>query len=370
MICREEHSFGPYAAYCQNVKQIREFEQLTTLSYGLALQLLFDRPREKLSTLLPKGSEDKRGVSFAMGSQTASVSAAWLTFREYAEKESLKVHEVEGLASEGKLGTVQTHPNSGEQVVIWPAELQAKPLRELPKPGTYVVVESAEGTSEVEVDLEDVETFEETQRMFLAMAHALGEPNSVADRAAETLRRSCFLLHWGAFEVFLRSTILDLIRRHPSKIASTKKSGERSLTYEDILKLSEQLTSVEGLRDGIINREIERQQAGGESVDGLIKFLKREFRFDRDPYEAWYVLGGKRAKAHYGDLTEIREVRNALLHDAGKPGQSFFDQHPSVTQREKSIVIDSVFYLKARLILDSIAFSIADSIDSGAYKSD
>jgi hypothetical protein len=60
-------------------------------------------------------------------------------------------------------------------------------------------------------DPSDLESFDETQREYLRLAHALGEPTKVAERAGELLNRSLFLLEWIAFEVFLRSTIQGVL---------------------------------------------------------------------------------------------------------------------------------------------------------------
>jgi hypothetical protein len=67
------------------------------------------------------------------------------------------------------------------------------------------------------------------------------------------------------------------------------------------------------------------------------------------------------------DLVELKDVRNALLHDGGTPSESFFEKYPTVKRRGNDIVIDEEYYLRSGLILDSITFGIADSIDKGEY---
>ena len=212
-----------------------------------------------------------------------------------------------------------------------------------------------------------MDEFDRIQRSYLSLAHSLGKPDEVAKRAEEMLNQSCFLSHWTIFEVFLRSTIQELIKRHPSKIDSGTRGKKSTLNYEEILEMTSKFSSVENLRDSLIEREIERLQAGGESVHGLINFLKSEFHFKRDPYEAWYVLKGQRHTAHYNDLMEFKEVRNALMHDGGTPPESFFERYPAVPKRGNAILIDEEYYLKAKLILSSIAFSIATCVDEGIY---
>lgn len=363
--------FDPYRIYTQNQKNIEEFAALTGLSYDLTRQLLFKHPKDQLPKIsLPKPREEE--LSFSMANQESTsvgLKCGWLSFSEYAEKCNLALEQVEREAGEGKFGLVLKHPKTGKDVVVWPPEMQSKPLSALPEPGKYTMQITTKGKAEAPLPLDpaDMDGFEQIQKSYLVLAHSLGKPGEVATHAEEMLNQSCFLLQWTIFEVFLRSTIQELIKRHPSKIASDSRGKKSALNYEEILEMSSKFSSVEDLRDSLIQREIERMQAGGESVHGLINFLKSEFRFKRDPYEAWYVLNGQRYTTHYNDLIELKEVRNALIHDGGTPPESFFVTHPAVPKRGNAIVIDEEYCLKAKLILSSIAFSIAESIDEGMY---
>ncbi|MEA2033146.1 MAG: hypothetical protein U9N41_06140 [Euryarchaeota archaeon] len=363
--------FDPYRIYTQNQKNIEEFAALTGLSYDLTRQLLFKHPKDQLPKIsLPKPREEE--LSFSMADQeptSVKLKCGWLSFSEYAEECNLALEQVEREASEGKFGLVLKHPKTGKDVVVWPPEMQSKPLSALPEPGKYIMQTTIKGKAEAPLPLDpvDMDGFEQIQKSYLVLAHSLGKPSEVATHAEEMLNQSCFLLQWTIFEVFLRSTIQELIKRHPSKIASDSRGKKSTLNYEEILEMSSKFSSVEDLRDSLIQREIERVQAGGESVHGLINFLKTEFRFKRDPYKAWYVLNGQRYITHYNDLIELKEVRNALIHDGGTPPESFFVTHPAVPKRGNAIVIDEEYCLKAKLILSPIAFSIAKSIDEGMY---
>jgi hypothetical protein len=288
-MARHQLTFEPYLRYKENLERIRDFSELTTLAYGLTQQLLFKYPKDQLPGIrLPKPKWED--LSFSMGAQevnSVEMKCGWLSFSEYAKRCGLDLGIVETEAREGKLGPVLKHPRTGIEVVVWPQEMQSKPLSELPEPGKYsfAVTFTAKAHAPIPVELED--DFEEAQQAFLSLTHALGEPEKVAEHAEEMLYRSCFLLRWVMFEVFLRSTVHELISRHPTRLTSTKQGKKPTLSYEDVLAMSSNLSSVEMLRDSLIRREIERQQAHGESVHGLINFLKSEFLFDRDPYEVW-----------------------------------------------------------------------------------
>jgi hypothetical protein len=357
--------FVPYAIYLANKEYIDSFLSLTKIAYGITEQLLFKHPREQLLEFeLPRG-DDPNQESYSMADrevESIELVCGWFTIEEYAEKYGHAPTQVENDAQKGLLDPVLKHPETGKDVIIWPKEMQTLPLPKLPEPGLkkfIVKVKRTEmRTKSIDLDFKDEKTFSEVQRMFLKLAHSLGEPEEVRERAEEDLYRSCFLLQWTIFEVFLRSTIQELIQRHPSKVVASKQSRKASLSYEEVLEMSSYLTSIESLRDRIVQREIERLQSGGASVHGLINFLKDEFHFEDDPYQAWYVLNGEHKTTHYNDLIELKDVRNALIHDAGRPASSFFEKYPSIQRRSNSIIITIDYYHKAVMILSSIAFLI------------
>jgi hypothetical protein len=363
-------SFEPYRIYMENQKYINNFSELTNLAYGLTLQLLFKYPRDKLPKIrLPRPERNELSYSMAEGEAfSLELECRWLTFSQYADKCNLDLEDVEREAADGRLGPVLKPPNREVDVIIWPPRMQTKPLSELPKPGVAQVRVTFQARVPFELDLED--DFDQVQNIFLTLAHSRGEPEAVVKRAAEILYRSCFILQWTIFEVFVRHTVQELIRRHPSKLAAGRRGKKCSVSYDEVLEMTENLSSVETLRDTLIQREVERLQSGGESVHGLINFLKSEFHFENDPYEAWYVLDGERYTTHYQDIIELKEVRNVLVHDGGIPPDSFFETYPTLSRRDSVAVIDERYYERAVLILSSVAYSIAKTIDKGAYKAD
>jgi hypothetical protein len=364
-------AFEPYRVYRQNRSNIEDFAHLTGLSYGLAQQLLFKHPREQLPRLsVPERPEES--ITFSPADQRSysiELECGWLSFAEYAEKCNIEPEAVEREAAEGRLGVVAEHPETGQPLVVWPPEMQKKPLSELPEPGKFEYRVAIETSAKLPLALDpaDMEGFQRVQEQFLVLGHSLGRPDEVATRAEEMLCQACFLLHWAIFEAFLRSTVEELIKLHPSRIASHSRGRKSALSYEEIFQMSSAFSSVEDLRHGLIQREIERMQADGESVHGLMNFLKSEFKFEDDPYTSWYVLDGQVLTTHYNDLVEFKEVRNALVHHAGTPPRGFFETYPKVPRREDTIAIDEEYHVKADLILSSIAHQIALLIEDGRY---
>lgn len=365
-------NFEPYLTYLQNQKDIADFSQLTHLSYGVMQQLLFLNPKERLPKIKAFKSSAQE-MSFSMADQSVNsveLICGWLDYEEYAEKCKLNVDEVRTKAEAGELGVVQKHPQTQKEVIIWPSAAQTKPLAELPELGKNKYQVTVSTTAKITLaawDLPSEENFQEVQDTILSLAHATGKPEEVAERAEQELYKSCFLLEWTIFEVFVKSTIYALMIKHPQKLSAGKRGKSSVLTYDEIMSMTKSLSSITSLRDSLIQREIDQRQDNNESIHGLINFLKSEFRFEKDPYKAWYVFKGKKLTATYIDLMKLKNTRNALMHDGGKPTSKFFTDYPEIKNREGTIIIDEEYYSQSSLILRSIAFSIANDIDRGRY---
>jgi len=213
--------------------------------------------------------------------------------------------------------------------------------------------------------------FDEVQRTFLKLAHSMGKPEEVGERAKEVLYRSCLVLRWTAFEAFLHSAIYDLFRSHPHKLAEDSMAKRPSMSYADIISMLEQFTSIEALHAALVEPQIEQSAAEGQSVHGLINLLKSSFAFHDDPYEAWYVLRGQRYETDYNTLLEeIKEVRNTLVHEGGYACKGFFERFPNVPHRDNQIVIDDTYNTKTALVFGSVAYKIAHSVVQRKYHTD
>ncbi|NOS68333.1 MAG: hypothetical protein HOP33_00165 [Verrucomicrobia bacterium] len=368
----KQFAFPPYQSFKRNLKQIDEFSELSELAYGLTLQLLFRHPKEDLSKIhIPKPRRED--LSFCMDDrkiESIDVSCEWITLDDYANRTGTENSLVGDLAAKGMLGPVQQHPTSGKQIVIWPKEKQVLPLAELPQVGkkTFSVKVSLTAQAPLNMDVEDMSQFENVQKSFLHLAHSMGKPDEVGDRSKEMLHRSCFLLRWTVFEVFLRTTIHEMFRRHPEKLGKLKRAQKPTLSYSKIMSLSNAFSSVELLREALVEEQIKQSESEGDSIHGLINLLKSDFGFKEDPYQAWFVMRGQRNECDYNTLMEIKEVRNALIHNDGNVASEFFDRFPNVPKRDKQLIVDEAYDTKASLVFRSVAFRITDLINRKLYE--
>ena len=113
--------------------------------------------------------------------------------------------------------------------------------------------------------------------------------------------------------------------------------------------------------------KLDKSESGGESVHGLINYLKSQFRFKQDPYKTWYVFKGQYHETSYGDLKQLKDMRNALVHDAGRVSASFLQTYPNVPVRDGVILVDNAIWLRSILLLESIACNIAEAIEHKRY---
>jgi hypothetical protein len=102
------------------MKAIDDFEQLSTLSYGLTQQLLFRYSKEEVKHVTPP-TPDRRKLSFSMGDreiESVELSCEWISLQEYTSRTGRSMTDISGEASQGLLGPVQKHPKTGEDIVI------------------------------------------------------------------------------------------------------------------------------------------------------------------------------------------------------------------------------------------------------------
>jgi len=369
---KKTKSFFPYEKFRNHLKGIEEFESLSILSYGLTQQLLFKFPKKEVLAFSPPKPE-KNQLSYGMGdvkAESAEMSCEWISLKECANRTGRSINEIINEASKGLIGPIQKHPETGEDIVVWPPEKRSIPPEQLPEPGkkTFKVKVSITAITTIGLDNENLDNFEQIQKTYLRSAHSIGKPEEVTDRAKEMLYRSCFLLRWTIFEEFLRNSIHELFRIHPRKLAYGNSAKKPSVSYEDIMNLSAEFTSVDSLREAIIRRQIEQSEAEGQSVHGLINLLKLKFGFYQDPYKIWYVLNGQKYESDYNSLLEIKEVRNNIVHNGGLVTDEFAKQFPNVPIRDYQIIINDTYNMKTQLIIASIAYNIAYSITRGKYQ--
>jgi hypothetical protein len=367
-----EISFIPYRIYQSNLQQIENFEELTDIAYGIAEQLLFRHPIGTIpKSLLP----ESRVIRGSYGPGDISVKdvkelCRWVELSEYAVLSGKTQDVILRQADDGQLGPLERHPETGSMLLIWPESFQNRPRNRLPTIGKKIfrVKLAGKARQPIELDTGDVANFEVIQQQFLFLAHALGEPTEVRVRAEEMLYRSCLNLHWTAFEVFIRSTVHDLFRLHPEAIAWGKRAKSNTISYEEILSLSQDFSDAAALRSALVQRAIERAESEGRSVHGLINLLTSEFQFQEDPYSSWYVFQGNQQTTNYTQLMMVKDTRNALIHDAGGPTPNLFAKYPDIPSHDGKIIVTEDFYIRCALVLDSVAYKLSVMIERGEYR--
>jgi len=370
----KEEEFLPYKIYLKNTKQINEFEELTDISFGLSQQLLFKHDKNDLPKIDYSNDKDiLNKISYSMGDlkvTNTKEKCKWVTIFDYAELASTTIEEINKLLANSELGTTSINPETKEVLIIWPQTYKNKSFDELPEPGKkkFSVTLEINAVNDFEEDIEDMTNFESIQKKFLALAHSIGNPEEVNKNAKNILYRSCFILQWTCFEVFLRNVVDDVVKQNPELLFDDKQSEKLSVTYKELFNYSKKFQDIESLQSKIIENEIAKQEGDNKSVHGIINFLKAKLKFKKDPYSGWYKLKGEHMLTCYNDLIELKDVRNSLMHDAGFANSSFFIDYPNVTNNNGEIIINSDYYLKSKLILRSIAFNIASLIVKKEYK--
>jgi hypothetical protein len=365
-------TFEPFIQFTADVKKSSDFVQLSKLYYGLSTQLALNTPPEQLeNVILPPPRREK--FSYPMGNieaQSVEEIGVWLTFAEYAGKTGSSLEEVAAEASNGVLGKVEKLPKSGENVILWPPSLREGDPAVWPKPGLrrFSVEVAILAEAEIGIDAADLQNFEHNQKSLLKLASEIGEPIKAAEQAEIMLLTSVFVNLWVSFETFLKSTIFELLKKHPRKLASTSYGRRASVTYEDVITYTREFLSVDALQEELIRREIERSESGNMSASGMINYLKNEFEFESSPYDAWYHFRGRRFNVQYQDLIEIKEVRNCLMHDGGRLITDLSDRYPHVPVKDGFVAINTDYYTRTRLILSSVAFKVSRTIETGKYR--
>lgn len=370
---KNEIDFPPYNKFKKDIKLVENFEKLSILAYSLTLQLLFRHPKEELSEFVIPDLNDKEKWSYSPGDMQIKdivLTSQWITLEEYSRRVEEDLDIIIQKASLGELGPQAEHPDTREKIVIWPPGYSKLSIDELPEPGVAEIQVNAtvDPKQSFNFKVEDLDQFDTVQKTILRLAHSVGNPNEANDRAREILYRVCLLLRWTIFEIFLRNTIHELFRRHPNIIVSKREAKKPSLSYENIMELSENFTSIQSLYTKLVEREIEQSESEDHSVHGLINLLKDSFKFARDPYKTWYILNGKRFDVGYTTLLEIKEIRNVLMHKDGLVDSDLILRFPNLPHRENMIFLDDEYNTKSLLIMKSIAFNIARLIQDENYE--
>lgn len=356
MAIDQPSDFPPYVTYEASTDQIETFVRFTENSYALSWHLMELNPRDSLPERRPPSREEIGKASYSVADtavKDVELAYEWVTYEEYGRRENLHQEVVAECAEQGQYGTVNRHPQTLQAMILWPPSSQQDPKAQTLEPGkkSFRVKVEANMYFAANLELGQEENAEDVQATLLWLAHQYG-PDEISRRQAyKALFSSGLLLQWTAFEEFLRDTVGFMLRKHPAKIADRKKA----VSYEELVTLTEDFGSVEALQNALIQREIDNLRAGGQSVHGLINYLKREFCFEKDPYVVHYTHAGVRVDCGFPDLLALKDLRNVIAHNgaANSPisdGEDF-----------------DAMYLRGQLLMRSIAYSIARSVSRGKY---
>lgn len=364
--------FPPYKMYLDNTQRVTEFEELSEISFNLSQQLLFKYSKEDLPKIDHSDKDELfKSISYSMADFKVmdTSETRWLTKSQYAEKTKFSIKKIEKLLTKGELGTTYLDPETKETLIIWPQSFNKRDINDLPKPGKvkFKVVVEINASADMNENVEDMDNFEVIQKKFLSLAHSIGKPEDVNKNAKNTLYRSCFILQWTCFEVYLRSLLDEVIKQNPEILFDDKQAEKLFLSYKELFNYSKKFESITSLQSRIIENEIAKQEGENKSVHGIINFLKCKFKFNKDPYVGWYNIRGVRKETCYNDLIEHKEVRNSLMHDSGFPDSSFFSDYPNVPTANGEIIINLDYYLKAKLTMRSIAYNLTNLIVMKEY---
>jgi hypothetical protein len=349
--------FLPYVAFKAGDEELARFMELTHLSYSLAQQLLFATPKASLPRIslpTPPFAE----LSFGEHSTTPSsveLISEWISLEEYAQRANAEMRDLTARAAQGELGPVEDEFAEVPKY-IWPPDYASRPREDLPEPGkkSFDVKVDVRAIGDLpHYDLKDPEAFDHAQQTYLRLAHALGDPDEIRSRAEAMLARAAFLVLWTNFEVFLRETVVEMLRRHPGLLVRGKR-GRQTLEYAELFEMTEGFSSPSEIQQVLIQREVERLRGGSESVHGLINFLKGQLHFKKDPYTAWYQWKGERRHASFDALLELKNLRNALVHEGQPPTDS-------------SLELTTARVHEARLLLTALCHRISRQIAKAAY---
>ncbi|EJL7016589.1 hypothetical protein NMT49_003552 [Vibrio cholerae] len=368
---RKALEFKPYSNYIELFDYIGDFVGISSLSYRITKRLLATHDENALSdVVLPKPEKEDLSFSMADVNVEGEFVCGWLRCKSYAEKINSDIDTVRVKAIEGAYGHIHNDVENEDILLIWPPEFQEVPLSELPPVGKAKFKQrvTLQAHASVDLEIDVIDDFEAHQKRLLKLAHAVGDKDEVSSNAEVMLFQSAFLLHWTAFEVFIKETIHELFRRHPKKLTIGQLGSKQNLSYKDVFELSSEFNSIEDLKKSLVEREIEKHQSNGESISGLINFLNREFKFERNPYESCYIFKGDKRVATKLRVDEIRDVRNTLMHTAGKDVLTLFACHPHLRNEDNNLIIDNEYFVDATLVMKNIAHSIALSVQLGKYQ--
>lgn len=241
-------------------KQLMNLITLSSASFAITDLMLRDRPAERIMPQL-----EGTVLSWVPPPPSESyIEEGWLTLAEYAKHIGVVEEDIAAQFEKGACGQVCSE--DGKTCVYFP---QKEPDPALPFGKKYRRMKKSR-----QMILHDVIDSEDpnAQRKLLGIVESLGETSQTLTDASYLVFLSVFVSRWIFFESYLRTMVRCMYKLFPENLLGGKR-GQTSLTFSDLFLHSDRLSSIESLREYIVQNEINKAE-GESSVHGLINYPK------------------------------------------------------------------------------------------------
>lgn len=341
-----------YENYKKELKIAQKFYLVTSCSYNLCTTLSDEDIRFDSRVLENKPSRKNISYSPAETEYVPTLLCEWVTILEYSHRENISFEEVEKNAKKGVYGEVIN--DEEQEFIIWPSKYQFSDKKPEFGKKLYAVEMKPKVKVKTEISDEDLKGY---------IKVAFKDLNKTTSEAQEILNRETYLLYWAAFEQYVKQMALVLFEIFPDEVFKNKKYGKETMSFSDIFIQSKKFTNIDELRDYILSSIIGLALQGNkDSVSKTIQFIRDCFiEKSKDPYVLWYVYEGERYQTSYVDIDNIRNIRNALVHENGNMSKGLID-NSLLTEQGDTVIISEKLLEREFLILETIGYNLYQCI--------
>jgi hypothetical protein len=207
----------------------------------------------------PATSKEPDSFSKAdFGVRSIKRAYGWVNFAEYAELEKISVEEVKGRSGRGELGRVEKHPTSNDDIVIWPKIMCGSPKADALALGmsNWVVQRRMPRVVGIEFDVDNERSIDQARSNLVYLGRELGKSEEIYSEAQELFYRGSFLNLWSSFELFIKDSFGDLVRRFPQSLALLPDWKKLTIVYSDLVN------QTDGLQDFVTSRVVNQRRNG------------------------------------------------------------------------------------------------------------
>ena len=236
--------FAPYSRFIENMTLTTKHLSATETAYALAVATFSD-PKIKGERITDSSNLKLITNSYTRADLSVSVVEptrqwGWIPLQEFANLENMTLDEVTAEARAGKLGKVSIHPETNEEIVIWPREKQGTKEAEALETGLRVyrvqVRRSKTAKEILRFDADNKDYLEEIRHHIVHIGREPGEPAAIFSEAKELMWRSAFINIWSTFESFIRETFAELITRFPAGLSNLPEGRKATISYKMLVE--------------------------------------------------------------------------------------------------------------------------------------